>query len=150
MYCSSYKTISEILKGTISLVCVNRSPECAIWLNYEVVEFQPQSLIDTVLDSFGYCFLLLTSLPCYYILHLSFHMRSSAHVGITCLRPSISSYRTSSTAYPGVSRLHTSIPTTRSTYLPSPGPNCVTLPSCPLWLLTPRKIYSRVAPSCLL
>ena len=66
-----------------------RSPEWAIWLNYEVVEFQPCSGIATVLDSVAYCYVHLPCLPCYYSVRHSYHTRSFTHLDVVCLQPRI-------------------------------------------------------------
>ena len=130
-------------------MCFNRSPNCAIKPNYEVVEFQTQSGITTVLYSAAYCYVILPLIPCYSSPHISFHTRSSSHPGVVCLHLSISIYRTKLNKNTGVSHLRLSIPTTRSDSLPSPGPYCMTLPSCHLRILAFREISSRVAQSYL-
>ena len=45
------------------MLCVNRSPDWAIWPNYEVMEFQPWSGIATVLDSATFIQLYYSLLP---------------------------------------------------------------------------------------
>ena len=112
-----------------------------------MVEFQPRSVIATVLDSVAYCYVLLPCLPCYSNPQLSFHTRSFAHLGVTHLRPRISTYRTGSTSHPGISHICPIIPTTRSGYLPSPGSYCVAFHSHFLLLLASHNISSRVARS---
>ena len=114
-----------------------------------MLEFQTWSVIATVLYSVAYCCVLLPCLPCYSSPHLSFHLRSFAHLGVARLRPLISTYITSSTAHPGISRLRLSIPTTRYTSLPSPGSYCADIPSRHFLILASREISSRFARSCL-
>ena len=106
-------------------------------------------MITTLLDSITYCYVLLPCLPCYSSYHLSLHMRSFSHPGVACLRPSISTYRTSSTVHPGVSRVLPIILATRYTSLPSPSSYCMAIIYRRLQLLASRKISSRVAQSCL-
>ena len=45
-------------------VC-NWSPGCVIWLNYDVVGFQPWSVITTTLDSVAYCNVLFIRILCF-------------------------------------------------------------------------------------
>ena len=74
-------------------VCVNRSLDCEVWPNYEVVEFQPRSVIVTVLESVAYCYVFLPWLPWYHSSHIIFHTSSSSHPGVAHLHTSISSFR---------------------------------------------------------
>ena len=130
-------------------VCVNRSPDCTIWPNYEVVEFQPWSVIATVLYSVTYWYALLPCLPGYYSPHISFHMRSFSHPVVVCLRPIIPTYHMRSTSHPGVSCILTIIPTTRYASLTLPVSYYLALPSHRLWLLASQEITSRFSRSSL-
>ena len=130
-------------------MCVNRSLDCAIWPNYEVVEFQPKSVLDTFYDSVVYCYVILPRLTWYYSTRFSFHPNSSAKPGVAQIRPSIFSYYKMLTARPGISCIPIKILTTCSAYLPSYGLYCATIPSRFIWILASRKISSRIAQSCL-
>ena len=130
-------------------VCVNRSPDCAICPNYEVVDFQPQSVIATVLDSLAYFYVLLPCILCYSSPRLSFHTRETAHPGVARLCTRISTYRTRSTSQPGVSCICPIILNTRYASLPSPGSYCAALLYRRLLLLASREISSRVVRTCL-
>ena len=114
-------------------VCVcDRYPGFVIWLNYEVVGFQPRSKITTVLDSVAYCSVFTPCPPCYYSPWLRHHTGSFTHLVFYRLRTSIYIYCTRSSANLGISRLRPSIidflicfPTV------TPGPYCVYLsPRC--------------------
>ena len=87
----------------------------------------PQSGIATVLDSVDYCYVLLPHLPYYSSPRLSYHMRSFDHLGFSCLRPSISAYRTRSFKHPCVSLIRSRIQTSLSASLPSSGSYCLNL-----------------------
>ena len=96
------------------------------------------------------CRLLLCTLPCpscYYNLHYSYHTSSSTHLGVPCLRPSISACHTRSFVHLGVSCLHLSIPTSQPA-LPLSSCSYRVLFSLPflLFFLASRK-YARVARS---
>ena len=87
-------------------VCVcNRYPGCVIWLNYEVVGFQPWSGITEALDYVAYCCVTISCLPWYSSHWLSHRMQASAHLIIVRLLPNISSHCTSSYVHLGVARL---------------------------------------------
>ena len=68
-----------------------------MWPNFEVVEFQPRSGIAIVLDYVDYCYVRLPCLPCYSSPHRSYHTRSFAYPGVTCLRLSIPTSHSAST-----------------------------------------------------
>ena len=100
----------NIWRNQTYCACVyNRSPVCVIWPNYEVVGFNPCSGITTSLDSVFHCYVPLSFLPWYYYPCFSHHMRSSAHLGVICHRPRISSYPTRLYAHLGVASSHPSI-----------------------------------------
>ena len=119
-----------------------------MWSNYEVVGFQASVSDCSILRL---CCLLLCTLPRppgYSILHHSYYNSSSSHLGVPCLRPSISTCHTSSFAHLGVSRLRLSIPTSQPA-LPIPsGSYCVTFSPPLLILLSSHKISARVIRSC--
>ena len=106
------------------------------------------SRIATVLDSAAYCYVILPHRPCYSSPRRSYHTSSSAHPGVTRLRPSISTYRTRSFAHPGVSRLRPGTPTSHSATPPSSGSYCMTLSPNRLLLLASHEAPAKVARSC--
>ena len=108
----------------------------------------PQSGIDTVLDSGAYFYIRIPCLPCYSSPRLSYHTRSFARPDVSCIRPSISTYRTRSFAHPGVSCLHPSILSSLSASPPSSGSTCMTLSTCSIFLFASRKTLSKVSKSC--
>ena len=75
------------------------------------------------LDSVTYCFLHFPSPPCYFIPWLSHHTRSSAHLGVTRLRPSIYSNCMISSSHLGVACLFPS-----TTNFPLYCPHCYPRP----------------------
>ena len=89
---------------------------------------KPQSGIAIALEYVSYCYVLLPCLPCYSSTHLSYHIRSFSH--------------------PGVSRLHPSIPNLRSASTQSPGSYCVALSPRRLLLFDSHEISAKVALSC--
>ena len=92
---------------------------------------KPHSGIATVLDSVAYGYVLLPWLPCYSIPHLSYPTRSFSHLGVACLKISISIYHTRSSVHPDVSLICPRILNFRSASLYSPGSYCVALtPHC--------------------
>ena len=141
-----------LFNGNINIgvcVCVNRSPEWAMWPNYEVVDLQASFRYCYSVDSAAYCYVRLLQFPCYSSPCLCYHTRSINHLGVSRLRPSISTYRTRSFAHQGVSRLHPSISASFSASPSSSGYHCVTLSPCSLLLFSSRETHVKVAWSCL-
>ena len=109
---------------------------------------KPQSGISQVLDSAAYCYVIMPRRPCYYIPRNSYHMSSSAHLGVPCLHPIIFAYQMKSFAHLGISCLRPSIATSHPSTPPPSSFYCVMLFPNPLLLLASRKIPAKVARSC--
>ena len=110
---------------------------------------KPQSGISEVLDSASYCYVLLPRRSCYYSTHRSYHISSSTHLGVSCLRPSISAYHTRSFSHLAFYRLRPRIPTSQPALLLPSGSYCVAFSPHLLLLLASHEILSRATRSCL-
>ena len=114
-------------------------------LNMRWWSSKPQLGIATALNSIAYCYIFLPCLHCYSSPHLIYQMKSFAHLGVTCLCPSISTYRKRSSSHPGICHICPSIPTSRSSSLYSPGSYCMDLSTYDLLIFDSFKISSKVA-----
>ena len=129
-------------------MCVNRSTGWAIWLNDEVVEFQDSVRDCFSLDSAAYCYVLLPCHPCYFIPCYNDQKRSSYHLGVPRLCPSISAYRARSFSHPGVSPLCPKITSFPSETPPPSGSYCMTLSHNSIFLLASCETNVKVSRSC--
>ena len=103
-----------------------------------------QSGIDQFLDSSAYCYEILPHCSCYSSPRQSYHMISSAHLGVSHIRLSISACHTNSFVHLGVSCVHPSITTSHPETPPPAGSYCMTLSSNCLLLLDSREIPAKM------